>query len=264
VILRTITENDIVRNVLGIIQATTSDQTLVTRTLPAFNRASLSSNGENALLVTETPSGSRIELMSFGSSVTTSLLLNSPLSSWAPLIGGNGVFLQTAASGEAEGFLYELEGQTLSKTVGGDVGLTAKVSPSGRYVLYGSLAVEAPYISVLDRTTGRSYDIPAITTSDKCSWFPEREPFLFCGVPTYIPDGVPDTWYMGRASFEDDVWIIDPLRGIATLVAELADVVGESVDVIHPEVKENGSHALFTNKNDSSLWVVELSAGVLP
>lgn len=264
VILRMLNENDAIQNILGTIRGTTTEQSLTARGLPGFSRIALSKGGKSALTVTENLSGSRVELVTFDGAVSSRVLLSSPVRSWVPRFGGTDLFLQTAASEFADGFLYKLEGQTLTKVTGGSPGLTAKVSPSGRYVLYGSVADGAPYLFVLDRSTGESYEMPTAAMPEKCAWFPEEESLIFCGVSNFIPDRMPDAWFAGAVALEDSAWVIDPIRRVGSLVLNLSEQAGTAVDMTNPTVNTEGTHALFTNKNDSSLWVLDLRPATKP
>jgi hypothetical protein len=63
---------------------------------------------------------------------------------------------------------------------------------------------------------------------------------------------------MGLRSFTDDVWIIDPIKETATFVRSLEGEAGRPIDIIDPQVSPDGRYFLFKNKNDLSLWSLDL------
>jgi len=253
-ILRFLSPRETVTNVLGTLNGTSTEQTTETLALNGFTRIAKTPNGKSALTVTETADGSRIELVDVTKKAAPRLLFSSPISSWVPRTGGTKLFLQTAASERAIGFLYEIEGQTLTRVAGGQAGFMATVSPSGRYVLYSTALGGVIRLSLLDRNSETTYEVPVATLATKCAWDKNNEPFLFCGAPRNQVDATLDTWLMGASSFEDTAWIIDPVNGIASLVFDLVDAEGAGIDAVNPIVSEDGAYALFMNKNDESLW----------
>jgi len=259
-ILRFLSPNEVITNALGALNGTSTDQTVTASALNGFTRIAITPNGKSALTVTEVAGGSRIELIDMTKKTVPRLLLSSPIKSWVPRTGGTGLFLQTAASGASRGFLYEIEGQTLKKVVGGQTGLLATVSPTGRYVLFSSKTGSAIRLSLLDRNKGVTYEVPVATLATKCAWFENNEPILFCGAPRNTVSPTLDTWLMGAFSFEDSAWLIDPVEGIASFVLDLTDSSGNGIDLINPTTGKDGAYALFMNKNDESLWSLLISA----
>jgi hypothetical protein len=187
----------------------------------------------------------------------SAVLFASPLRSWAMLTGGSGIFLATSPS-SAEGFLYSVgNNQRLDKIAGRVPGLMAIPSPNGTWIAYSSYGGE-PALIAYDTATGARYSAFITTWAKKCAWFP-NEPLLFCGVPNTFEGATIEGWLMGVHSFSDSAWIIDPVSGIATVVSNLEDDAGRAIDMIEPQVSQDGRYAIFINKNDLSLWSLRLS-----
>lgn len=258
-VLRSLNANETIDNILGTLEGTSTKQRIQAIPLNEFTRIAQTPDGKSALAVTEVASGSRIELVDLTKKATPRLLISSSIKSWVPKTGGTKLFLQTAASEAAVGFLYEIEGQTLTRVAGEQAGFLAVVSPTGRYVLYSSTLGGSIRLSLLDRNNETTYDVPVATLATKCSWFENNEPLLFCGAPRNDTNASLDAWLMGASSYEDTAWVIDPVEGIAAFVLDLIDGNGAGIDVIRPTTSKDGAYALFTNKNDESLWSLLIS-----
>lgn len=263
-VLRSLSDDEQMINVLGTLQGTSTERTITIKPFGVFSRIAQTPNGKSVLAVTETADGSRIERADTNGGLQPRLIMTSPVRSWVPQTGGNDLFLETAPSENIPGFLYEIDtaSQSLTRVAGGQRGFMATVSPSGRYVLYSSGVGTAGTLSILDRFADTTYSVSLPTVADKCAWFTESEPLLFCGVPRNSTGNL-DAWLMGTVSFEDNAWIIEPIRDASFFVRELTDENGSSIDVIHPETNADGSFVLFTNKNDSSLWSLRVDDAIV-
>ncbi len=249
-------------NAFGVVNATSSQQSFTTLPLKSFTGVAVAPGGASILTVTKTVSGSQITLSKpDGSKPQT--LFNSPLASWVPLAGGTRTFLETAPSAIASGYLYELKGGVLQKIAGGLPGFAAIVSPSGRYVAHSNNAATGFAFSVLDTKSGKLFTNPVHAFALTCAWVPNKEPLLFCAVPSKPPGAAyPDDWLLGNVSLSDGAWIIDSTKNTAYFIGNLADENGAAIDAKNLAVDESGSYALFTNKADLTLWSLNISAVV--
>lgn len=261
-ILRTISNGENISNAFGSLNATTSEQTMHTVPLANFNRVAVGQGGSTILTVTETTEGSRIELQqSDGSSSRT--LLTSPIRSWIPLASGEQFFIESAPSSGIPGFLYEIKVTgSISSVVGEIAGLIALPSPTGRYILYSSESGAQVALGMLDRKTGIIYTSPLDTLATKCAWVSEEPPKIFCGVPDPVDAGsvtLPDDWFLGRIALNDGAWIINPIESSAHFLGKLQTIANTPIDVSTPVISPDGTYALFTNKNDLTLWALDLT-----
>jgi hypothetical protein len=87
---------------------------------------------------------------------------------------------------------------------------------------------------------------------------------ILCGVPKEIKNyasGLPDAWYQGLTSWQDNLYIINEDYPSGELLFDL-NIDGGVVDVFdlkNIKVTKNENHALFINKNDGSLWSLNIS-----
>lgn len=257
-IIRLMSDTGTVQNIFGILNATSSQQSIDTKPMRRFERIAVTTNGTKILTVTEGTNSSEVDLSNpDGSNLQT--LLVSPILSWVPLTGGSRSFLETAPSASAIGYLYEIAGGALKKIAGGAAGFTALVSPSGRYVAY-STNTSGFGFTVLDTTSGSTLPNPIGALALKCAWIPGKEPLLFCAVPKNPgPAAYPDDWLLGRVSFSDEAWILNPAKGTSYFIGALADKMGEVLDAEDISIDASGSYAIFINKKDLSLWSLRIA-----
>ncbi len=257
-VVRTIPDSEHPQNFLAQLNATTSEQTVTTLQLGAFKRVAVGSE-TNVLTVSETGAGSEIQSLNPKDASTRALLL-SPIRSWVPLAGGNRAFLETAPSSGALGFLYEVKAGALTKILGDVPGLLALPSPTGRYILYSSSLSGRTSLFLLDTKTGTLYPSPIGALALKCAWVSEEAPTVFCATSAGLQNAtLPDDWLLGNVAFNDSAWLIRPLQGTAHSLGKLEEIAGTPIDVQSPTISPNGVYALFINKNDLSLWSLNLN-----
>lgn len=98
------------------------------------------------------------------------------------------------------------------------------------------------------------------TLTNKCYL---RE-FIICAVPKEIKNydsGLPDAWYQGLTSWQDNLFIVNNDYPYGQLLFDLnIDAqVDDSFDLKNIVITKNQDHVLFTNKNDGSLWSLNIS-----
>jgi hypothetical protein len=247
------------QNIVAEIATSAPEQSIGIESFPTFARGAISTDGSLMLTVTESSGSSRIETRDPKKPSSPRTVTVSPLRSWVPLVGGKNLFIETApASGEA-GFLYLLGADGfLTKLIGGELGLVALLSPTGRYIFYSTSGTGILTTGLLDTQTGKRYESPLTTLADKCTWF-LSEPLLFCGIPEDIHAVGLESWLLGFTNSKDTLWVIDPIRGEANTVLNPADEAGVPIDVLAPSVSKDGAYALFMNKIDLSLWSVRIT-----
>ncbi|MDQ1281722.1 MAG: hypothetical protein QG630_73 [Patescibacteria group bacterium] len=98
------------------------------------------------------------------------------------------------------------------------------------------------------------------TLTNKCS----LSEIIICGVPKEIKNydsGLPDAWYQGLTSWQDDLYIVnnDYPSGQMLFNLNIDGQVNDSFDLKNINITKNQDHVLFTNKNDGSLWSLNIS-----
>ncbi|MEK7178854.1 MAG: hypothetical protein AAB727_01195, partial [Patescibacteria group bacterium] len=144
----------------------------------------------------------------------------------------------------------------LQKILGNIRGLTALLSPDKKNVLF-SRSTETDFKTYLyDIKNKTAFFFPVVTLPEKCAW---KERTVYCGAPREIPEALyPDDWYQGVVSFSDDIWKIDADTGAVDIVVNGESSQDGGFDATGLMIQSDGTSLLFTNKNDSTLWSVEL------
>jgi len=261
VLLRYMNASGTLQNALGTLHTSAAEQALILSSFPLFNRVAVGSDGSMET-VTEENGGAVVERTKpDGSGAKT--LFASPILSWVPLVGGTKSFVETAPSASAIGYVYEIVNGALQKIAGGLPGLTASVSPSGRYVAVSGNGANGLTFFVFDTKTNGVFPVPVKATTLKCAWIAPYEPLLFCAVPASLSSGAfPDAWLLGGATTADQAWVVDPGKDTTYVIGTLADANGNGMDVENVSADSTGSYSLFMNKNDLSLWSLNISDAV--
>lgn len=261
-VLRSVPDTESVLNFFGVLNATSSMQSVHTSPLKSFERVQVAGDGLTLLTVNETAAGSEVEIMKPDGTGAKTILL-SPIRSWVPLVAESRFFLASAPSSGASGFMYEIKTNgSLTKILGDIGGLVALPSPTGRFVLYSSAEGSLVTLAMLDTQTGENYLAPLRTLASKCVWISEDTPLVFCGVSDPISAAntrLPDDWLLGKTAFNDSAWLIRPVENSAQSLGRLQEMAGGAFDMTNITVSSDGRYALFNNKNDLSLWSLDLT-----
>jgi hypothetical protein len=164
-------------------------------------------------------------------------------------------------SGIVPGDLYTLDMTTGVKSnfMSDIAGLTGLMSPDGLFVLASASegrGIASAVYSIKDRKIST---LSLSTLSDKCAWSRAEKDIVYCAVPTAVPSGTyPDDWYQGMVSFEDRIWRIDAVNDETDLVLDPSIEVGIDMDMTNLGTDTSGTHLIFTNRDDASLWVLDL------
>jgi hypothetical protein len=174
------------------------------------------------------------------------------------------ITIQTKASYTADGLLYfyNLKTKKLDKIISGVKGLSTKVSPDARYVLYSGSNNGTLFAALYDRRTGKIDRLPFKTLAEKCVWSRGSD-LIYCGAPANAPSGdYPDVWYQGSTSLKDNLWELEVATKKATLLfnPELNNL-SETIDATQLTLDEVNQQLYFINKNDFSLWRLTLGTG---
>ncbi len=172
------------------------------------------------------------------------------------------IMLATKPSFAAPGYLYLINtgNGKVVRLMGERRGLTTLINPQLTSVLFSESTETDMALNVLDIKSGAIVELPLATLAEKCVWSEEEKLTAFCAAPASLPSAsYPDDWYQGTVSFSDELWKIDAASGSVTLLDELLDDAGTSIDATHLQMSSDEAYLFFINKNDSTLWSLKLN-----
>jgi hypothetical protein len=177
----------------------------------------------------------------------------------------NTLAVSTKASASYAGFLYFINIKTgeMKSILSNIPGLSAKVSRDASHIFYSRTGAGNNHInnSILDVKTGKTADVIFKTLADKCVWSAKSKQIIYCGVASQLFDGTyPDDWYMGKMSFADNIWQLDTSSNQARQIANPLTQANALIDSINLELDPNDEYLYFMNKNDLSLWSLDLAS----
>lgn len=174
----------------------------------------------------------------------------------------NTVTFNTKGNSTIGGYSYSANAKTgsISKLLGGILGLSTKLSKDAKNLLY-SLSADSKIKSGILNTTDRSSKALVFNTlADKCVWSNINKNELYCAVPTDIPDAsYPEDWYKGKVAFVDQIWLIDAKTGEVHLLANPLDLANKLIDAEQLTLDPKENYLYFINKRDLSLWSLDLN-----
>ena len=244
------------RHLSANLATSTADQAVLGRFVSGATTVARGDTPNDVFAMNVTDSGTTIERVSLTKNDRRTVF-SSGLRSWEFFPRQKNIFIATAPS-FATGYLYVLRPDDVPEKILEADGLAVLISPNGRYVAYNATIDNVRAFFVFDRGTGSTYRSSITTLVDKCAWYPDGSLLLFCGVVD-SPNISLENWYMGLAATNDSAWIIDPERGTGTFLVDLDKEAGVPIDVLNPEVSPDGKYAVFRNKNDLSLWSLDLT-----
>lgn len=187
-------------------------------------------------------------------------IYSSPLKEWLiSWIAPDKIFLQTKPSGETLSFAYFFNPNTKSLTsFGSGLGLKVNVQNS-KNLFIASLGGGGEKAYLLDSKTGSPEPLDINTFSDKCAWAPNSTSIIYCAIPKGWSVGTyPDDWYKGVVSTEDYLEQINTQNNIYFINTDFSKESGQKIDVTNLQISPNGKSAIFTNKIDGFLWLLNL------
>src|SRR5262249_7678642 len=109
--------------------------------------------------------------------------------------------------------------------------------------------------------TGKGTDAIIRTLADKCVWGNFYKEIVYCAVPSEQIQAVyPDDWYTGDLSTVDKIWQVSAATGEVKLLSAIVDTADRVIDAFNLGLDDNDNFLLFMNKNDLSLWSLDLVA----
>ncbi len=172
------------------------------------------------------------------------------------------IAITTKGSASYNGFLYFVNPKSgaWTKILGPTRGLSATVSHDGKYILWSETkeggGVATNLYSVAKKTAA---DAGISTLAEKCAWGNFYSTMVYCAVPTSFASGTyPDDWYTGKLGTADKIWQVDASSGNVKIVSSLIDKADRVIDGFNLDLDSKDSYLLFMNKNDLSLWSLDL------
>ena len=215
----------------------------------------LSNDGKNVLFLLPTAGGSAGMTMKIDGSGRKQIFTSS-FSEWLTDWPSTGPVLTSKAASGISGYAYLVNSAgNLSKILGGVNGLTTKMSPDGKFILYSVSGDSAVTLHVRRIQDGTTVDTGLRTLPEKCVWSASSL-VAYCGATNVLEEGLyPDFWYQGLVHFTDSFWKIDPSTGTTS---EQSDGEGNELDAMNLALSQNDEYLFFINKRDSSLWSLNL------
>ncbi len=175
----------------------------------------------------------------------------------------NIIAITTKGSANYSGFLYFVNPKTgvWSKILGPILGLSTSVSHDGKYVLWSGAGNNSDIVTGLYSVAkNTNTDAGIATLADKCAWGNSFTTVVYCAVPSTLASGMyPDDWYRGIVSMVDKIWQVDATSGAVRLVSSLIDHADRVIDGYKLGLDAKDAYLFFMNKNDLSLWSLDLS-----
>jgi len=222
--------------------------------------------------VAASPDGTKFAKLSGGGAVSVApfdgvgsgvSIFTSPLSEWNLSWPATGqISLTTKPAPGVGGYLFSVDPATgaSEKVLEAVPGLVALVNPRGTRILYSTSGGGDLDLRALNLATGEDRPLELKGLPDKCAWSRVDEATVYCGAPDrFFRGGYPTNWYQGLISFTDNLWRID-------VDTERYDFLFDSAtepqrfDAYRLTVSPNDEFLVFANKQDLTLWSLDLRA----
>lgn len=167
-------------------------------------------------------------------------------------------YVYPRASFAAEGYLYEINGRTMTRLPISGNGLVADARDND---IIFALRNDQKNLVGFSFTASGTIGISPTPLPEKCSFSVTDTTTVWCA-QTYdipLPNQYPDSWYQGLATYNDYIWEIDYTAGYATLLAKPEDRVGQMLDIIDMTTAASDEALFFINRVDNTLWMYDLT-----
>lgn len=218
----------------------------------------MSADGRSFFYVVPTEDGASVGMTMTTAGKSQKQVFSSPFSEWLlDWTASGAMILTTKAANAVPGYAYKVSsGDVFAKIIGGVDGLTTKMSPDGKSLLYSVSTPTGISLHILRLKDGYDANTGLSTLPEKCA-FTADSATVYCGASAAANTGTyPDAWYQGLAHFNDALWSITVSNG-ATI--ELDDGEGNYLDATNLHLDSKGQFLLFINKNNGSLWSFDLT-----
>lgn len=163
------------------------------------------------------------------------------------------VFLGTKAAANMQGFIFKLDRtkKTLTK-VASSSALSGIPNQAGNIIVTNTFLNKTSQTRLQNINTKDSSLLSIRTLKDKCIPDFSTKTFMFCGGSSNTPEAMPDSWYMGKVSLNDTLYLLDSEKSSFSILAP----TDESVDVFKPQSSAYSGILTFINKKDFYPWII--------
>ncbi len=218
---------------------------------------------ERFVAIRKTSSGIIASLGNLSTPLVSQQIFQSPLPLWnIEWPTEEFLVLTTKASGRSGGYAYTLNTRTrvFDKVISNVLGLTTKMSKDGSKILFSESRGRIVQTKVYSLKDGNVLDTVLGTVADKCVWSKVRLYEVICAVPnTPLGNLMPDDWYKGTVSFDDKLWYLNTQTGETVLLNDLYEEAQQEIDVLDPVFDPRENYLVFINKQDLTLWALDLN-----
>jgi len=219
---------------------------------------SLSPAKNDVFFMLKTPSGAAGYVAPLSDTTRRTQVFSFPLSEWLAVWQESArINIVTKPSSGIPGYSYNISSAGsagMERVLGGISGLTALPNRNGSYTLIGSASGGSMTLSVRDEKTKTASTTILSTLPEKCVWKGDNVTF-YCAVPSSSFGGsLPDSWYQGASSFSDEIYEMNAKNGVLYYTALI-----DGIDATNLTLSPDGRLLFFTDKNDSTLWVLNLT-----
>jgi len=177
----------------------------------------------------------------------------------------NVIAITTKGASDQRGFLYFVNPKTgvWNKILGPLPGLSTKVSTDAKYIFISATGnADNIVTSIYNVATRKGTDGIIRTLADKCVWGNFYKDMVYCAVPSQPVKAVyPDDWYKGTISLIDKIWQSNATTGEIKLISSIVDTSDRVIDAFNLGLDPKDNFLIFMNKNDLSLWSLDLVSG---
>lgn len=247
------TENEVIVGMIATIPSFTKNGAASSLTNIEYLNSEVSSVAVDELnskasYVVKTSSGSSVYTVESGGPVPVA---SSPFGEWDLSYGGQSLYATTKASSFAMGVTTRLPNFNI--VIGERPGLNSK--PSSSFILTSSWRSGSIETSLVGNNGYQNLSLK--TLAFKCGW--GAGDFLLCAVPKLLPKGgrdLPDAWFQGLVSFEDDLVYVDTTTLEAFPFFSFENKYG-TFDVTSLVISDNNTLISFINKKNGELWILK-------
>lgn len=245
---------------LNLKEVSTSTENVVSAVSFPVSINDISVFGSSVFYLQENPNSSAGFISSFSGAGKKQVWSSDIRELLSQYVNARTIALTTKPARDVSGFMYLVDttsGQ-VKKVLSDIPGLSTLSDPDASQIIYLSQS-DGVQLSVYNQTSKTYINISPSTFPEKCVWSKKNKSIVYCAVPKEFLDGTSLTsWYLGIASFGDDIWMYDLKNSTSKMIVDLYNESNEQIDVIKPIISENEQYLIFINKVDNSLWSLDL------